>query len=158
MHISSETKRHTCAPLFPGHNKGGSRKRNRNLRNKNVQSRAWATRTTKLQVWVKTDHRCPIGIKSLYTFRIRLDGNYLSDKQWQLKFLLRMRPIGPQTCLHKNKSTPQKEPAVFSNNSYSPSHVPTNANSTEKMLQLILLYRHPADVSANWESVQGLKT
>jgi hypothetical protein len=60
-----------------------------------------------------------------------------------------MRPIGPQTSFHKNKSTPQKEPAVFLHNSYSPSHVPTKANSTEKMLQFILLYRHPVDVNAD---------
>lgn len=46
---------------------------------------------------------------------------------------------GSPEVLPESLSTPQKDPAMFVNNSYSASHVPVKSNSTEKRFQFILL-------------------
>lgn len=66
---------------------------------------------------------------------------------------------GSPEVLPESLSTPQKDPAMFVNNSYSASHVPVKSNSTEKRFQFILLHRHSADINADQiSSVPGLET
>lgn len=66
---------------------------------------------------------------------------------------------GSPEVLPESLSTPQKDPAMFVNNSYCASHVPVKSNSTEKRFQFILLHRHSADINADQiSSVPGLET